>query len=564
MLLLFLILFCSQLIIDSIRDLHLVEFHPVHDSQMSLKIGNLTFDLILLPYEMNPIIQLQYNNHSRTIPNTVKVFDVWVLSNSLQVGMGRLTQSNHVIEGRINLQEGTYVIYHTDSYRLLRKRDDVYPTFDGFVAYKEEDLVDLSGTPACNSHNLPFNQLKINSKLSKSHLPVFKRSFPQGCPQEQKVVYVGAATDCTYAAFLNNDQSLIIQQLISNFAAASSIYERSFNVGLGLFKVNIKMECDSDGWNQLCSDNYDITQRLSDFSAWRASSGGSDAGLWHLISTCPSGTTVGVAWLDQVCQTDLVTQNVNGQQQQISGAGVSSATSRDQYQVIAHEIGHNFGAIHDCTSNSCGSSGSNSCCPCSDQCDCKGQYIMNPTATIKSSDFSPCSIKDICTNLSNNGKCLLAPNSKPLLQGNVCGNGIKEDGEDCDCGDQCDTDKCCTKKCKFKDAAKCSDKNQQCCKDCQFKAKDTVCRNSINEECDIDEKCSGDNGDCPSDLHVNDGNSCAIDGQDAQCASGYCTSRDIQCKARGSNGSNLSGSCPDFKSSCQLMCCRISTAHVLY
>eukprot|EP00834_Sanchytrium_tribonematis_P001378 NODE_33_length_36935_cov_1.609241.p18 type:complete len:280 gc:universal NODE_33_length_36935_cov_1.609241:3387-2548(-) len=178
---------------------------------------------------------------------------------------------------------------------------------------------------------------------------------------------------------------------------------------------------------------------------------------------------------------------------------------------------------------------------------------MNPTASIKSNDFSPCSIKDICNNLASNGKCLLPPNSKPLIQGKVCGNGIKEDGEECDCGDQCDKDSCCTKDCKLKNGAKCSDKNQLCCNNCQFKSKGSTCRKAINPDCDFEETCEGNTGDCPPDTHKDDGTVCAVDGVSAQCASGFCTSRDIQCKARGSK-SGMTGACPDLKNSCELTC----------
>ena len=545
---------------DGIRELHTVEFkqdnlNTINEMHLlDLLLGNNTYQLALTPLEMNPIIQLEYNNHTRIHKNAFKVFDVWVLQHSKQVGIGRIAQTKSVIEGRIILNDASYVIYHVDNYRKIKKKEDVYPRhFDGFIAYKEEDLVDFSNTSSCGSNDLPHNRQLTKNKLNRN---LIKRDVPVGCPQDKKVVYVGAATDCTYARFLDNDESKIIQQLISNFASASAIFERTFNVGLGLFKVNVKMECgpstDNAQWNQLCSNNYDITQRLSDFSAWRAASGGSDAGLWHLITTCPSGSTVGVAWLSQVCQTELVSQTVDGELQQVSGAGVSSATSRDQYQVIAHEIGHNFGAIHDCTARDCGSS-SQSCCPCNDQCDCDGKYIMNPTATVKSSDFSPCSVKDVCTTLSNNGKCLLPINSKPLLQNKVCGNGIQEEGEECDCGDQCDTDKCCTSECKLKPQAKCSDKNQSCCNNCQFKAANSVCRKAINGQCDKEETCDGNSGDCPKDIHTDDGTSCSIDNMDGQCASGYCTSRTIQCKAR-SQRNNLNGACPNSQSNCDLMC----------
>eukprot|EP00834_Sanchytrium_tribonematis_P001375 NODE_33_length_36935_cov_1.609241.p15 type:complete len:295 gc:universal NODE_33_length_36935_cov_1.609241:4553-3669(-) len=277
----------SQLVLDGIRNINRAEFTGLHsdDTLIHLKLDNKTFDLKLTPINFHPIIQFEYLNRTALHKNTFKVYDVDVLFQNLQIGVGRLTQTNLIYEGRILTTEGTFIIKQRSVYLRSRKSDDVYPPqkFE-FISYKEEELVDLSGAPSCNSHNLPYN--KIIQGKKPYFLRLSKRDVPQGCPQDKKVLYLGASTDCTYARLLDNDQSQIVQQLISNFAQASSIYERTFNVGLGLFKVNIKMECgpgtDSSTWNQDCSDNYDITQRLSDFSSWRATNGGNDAGLWHL------------------------------------------------------------------------------------------------------------------------------------------------------------------------------------------------------------------------------------------------------------------------------------------
>jgi hypothetical protein len=53
-------------------------------------------------------------------------------------------------------------------------------------------------------------------------------------------------------------------------------------------------------------------------------------------------TEVGVAWLGTLCQTDSTSQSGST----VSGTGVSSST-RTEWSLTSHEIGHNFGAIHD-------------------------------------------------------------------------------------------------------------------------------------------------------------------------------------------------------------------------
>ncbi len=53
----------------------------------------------------------------------------------------------------------------------------------------------------------------------------------------------------------------------------------------------------STPWNIGCSDSTTLNDRLSLFSAWRGQKGDDGAGLWHLMSGCPTGTEVGIAWL---------------------------------------------------------------------------------------------------------------------------------------------------------------------------------------------------------------------------------------------------------------------------
>ena len=98
-------------------------------------------------------------------------------------------------------------------------------------------------------------------------------------------------------------------------------------------------------WNVACG-SVSLNERLSLFSAWRGQKfenlkGATDqSGLWHLMSGCPSGTEVGVAWLGTVCNQ----QSTGNAPSVVSGTAVSTA-GRTEWQVVAHEIGHNFGAI---------------------------------------------------------------------------------------------------------------------------------------------------------------------------------------------------------------------------
>ncbi|KAJ1981364.1 hypothetical protein H4R35_000755 [Dimargaris xerosporica] len=386
----------------------------------------------------------------------------------------------------------------------------------------------------------PWLGLARRSELPEQWLRQLRRDTPQaGCPGSTRVVYFGVAADCTYVqAYQTPDKARA--QILSNWNQASAVFERQFNVKLGIIELKIldsgcPISPDSKlPWNRGCASNYPIEDRLSDFSQWRGSKGKDSAGLWHLMTNCPTGTEVGIAWLGTLCLTKA-NQQPGGY---TSGTGIS-AVSREEWQIVAHEVGHNFGAIHDCEASTCPCTSTENCdcCPCSDQCNCDAKYIMNPTSPVKTKDFSPCSIERICSTIGAQGSCLKESGAATVLGEAMCGNGIKEKGEECDCGtpDECENDPCCDgKTCKLAKGAACSDSNDLCCAKCQVKAANTVCRAQYSE-CDVEEVCDGKSSECPEDKQVEDGTDCGNStASGLQCANGQCTSRDAQCQARGS------------------------------
>jgi hypothetical protein len=108
-------------------------------------------------------------------------------------------------------------------------------------------------------------------------------------------------------------------------------------------------------------------------------------GLTHLFTGRNlDGTTVGIAYLDSVCN-------------QRYGAGLSEASSRSSWiesLIAAHEIGHNFGAPHDGEANrACASTPT-------------GQFLMSPSIN-GSDDFSQCSL-DVMRPRVTTSSCITA------------------------------------------------------------------------------------------------------------------------------------------------------------
>jgi hypothetical protein len=339
-----------------------------------------------------------------------------------------------------------------------------------------------------------------------------------GCPSTRKVALVGVATDCKYTAVFNSTASARAN-IISIINSASVQYENSFNITLGLQNLTISdpacpaTASASAPWNIGCSDSVTIQDRLNLFSAWRGERNDNNA-YWTLLSTCATQSAVGLAWLGQACVATSQVSSSSSGNETVSGANVVVRTGTE-WQVLAHETGHTFGAVHDCTSQTCADGqtvASQQCCPLSDStCDAGGQYIMNPSTGPNIQNFSPCTIGNICSAIGRNSvktSCLTANKDVTTIAKSECGNGIVEAGEDCDCGgvSGCTGNSCCDPTtCKFKANAFCDPSNEDCCTStCQFASNGTVCRPSTGV-CDPQEVCSGTAATCPADATTPDG-----------------------------------------------------------
>lgn len=366
---------------------------------------------------------------------------------------------------------------------------------------------------------------------------------------------MGVATDCKYTSTYGSAQNAT-RAILNDWNSATARYKSTFNVSLGIVQLEVHDEIcpttvdPTTPWNTDCFTNTTLNDRLSLFSQWRGERANDGIGLWHLMSGCPTGTEVGVAWLGTLCQSDATGSG----SQIVSGTAVTTA-GPTEWEIVAHEVGHNFGAIHDC---SAGCTLTGPCCPfTTTTCSTTSLFIMNPTSAPSETTFSPCSVGNICTSLRStlNTSCLqdaFSP-SKPLITLQMCGNGIVEPGEQCDPG-QGEQSSCCdTKTCQFLSGAVCDPASSPCCAPtCQFAPSGQICRPAQDPVCDVAESCTGASSQCPADVTKPNGMACGANG--LTCASGICTSVSQQCQTVGAS-LNLTTACSQQASTgCQLSC----------
>ncbi|KAL5255765.1 hypothetical protein ACHWQZ_G011105 [Mnemiopsis leidyi] len=222
---------------------------------------------------------------------------------------------------------------------------------------------------------------------------------------------------------------------------------------------------DPDSYKNL-ADSRQVSALLKNFAFgdWRP-----DYCLAHLFTNYDfDGGVLGLAYVASASQSRVggictKTYSVGGAKKSLN-VGLTTGTNygRTLLQselvfVTGHEFGHNWGSSHD-------SDTSKECAPSGDR------FLMYPAAVDGSQPnnyyFSPCSKMAINEVLRSKADiCFTKANEA------VCGNGLVEDGEECDQG--LETSPCC-RACQLTTGSQCEPINDRCCGDkggefqCQF------------------------------------------------------------------------------------------------
>ncbi|XP_023224607.1 disintegrin and metalloproteinase domain-containing protein 10-like [Centruroides sculpturatus] len=352
-----------------------------------------------------------------------------------------------------------------------------------------------------------------------------------------KVCMIEIVSDHTFYKALGSNEADVIAEMLFVVREANEILQQvDFNgdgildnVGLRIEEISVYKNKDDINYTTGAAvtdpKKYmsDLTRRVQDhclsYTFTHIDFERSVVGQAFTASANPSAPPGGICEKPREMYGRLFSYNVGF----VTSLNNGSQMSRMVFvETFTHEIGHSFGSHHDREEE-------NECAPGFEE----GNFIMAVTSNDGTKPnhrkFSPCSIAQISSILAKRGdSCLLIYNLS------LCGNGITERGEECDCGTflTCNRiDPCCAPRdgyesddeCTIRRSSGyvCSPRESSCCTpDCRVDTDTNRTCGTTLRECEDRRHCDGNSQRCPSAIPKPDGTPCQTDSR--VCSGGSC------------------------------------------